>query len=51
MRRKVLLKATAPKIFGMNAFFFMLVTARTLSSISASFSSSEEIRFGSQRSV
>jgi hypothetical protein len=38
-----LLKATAPKIFGTIAFFFMLVTARTLSSISASFSSSEEI--------
>jgi hypothetical protein len=46
-----LLKATALKIFGTTAFFFMLVTARTPSSISASLNLSEEIRIESRRSV
>jgi hypothetical protein len=37
---KALLKVTAPKIFGTNAFFLMLVMARMLSSISTSCNSS-----------
>jgi hypothetical protein len=42
-----LLKASMPKIFGTIDFFFKQVTARTPSSISTSFSSSEENRVGS----
>jgi hypothetical protein len=38
-----LLNATVPKTFGTIDFFFNLVMARTPSSISVSFSSSEEI--------
>jgi hypothetical protein len=42
-----LLKATAPKTFGTIDFLFKKMMTRTPSSISASFSSSEEIHVGS----
>jgi hypothetical protein len=51
VRGKALLKATAPKTFGTGDFFLMFVMARTHSSISASRSSSEEIRVESRQSL